>query len=117
MECDILGAVVPYAARIMSHTSVVRSGQWSKDWRRYDELFNEEHMMIKSGRHVCERCHQEYEWRARRLENGERIRGLFEGFGNINIATAEIVNGTYVIVGRCPNCGHHSLKNLYECEQ
>lgn len=74
-------------------------------------------MMIKSGRHVCERCHQEYEWRARRLENGERIRGSFEGFVNINIATAEIVNGTYVIVGRCPNCGHHSLKNLYECEK
>lgn len=44
-------------------------------------------------KNACERCHQEYEWQARRLENGERIRGSFEGFGNINIATAEIVNG------------------------
>ncbi len=45
--------------------------------------------MIKSGRHVCERCHQEYEWQARRLENGEGVKGSFEGFGNINVATAD----------------------------
>ena len=53
--------------------------------------------MIKSGKHVCERCHQEYEWQARRLENGEGVKGSFEGFGNINIATADKVNGTYTI--------------------
>lgn len=72
---------------------MVSSRQRSYGRRRCDEQFNEEHMMIKSGRYACERCHQEYEWQARRLENGERIRGSFEGFGNINIATAEIVNG------------------------
>lgn len=53
-------------------------------------------MMIKSGRYACERCHQEYEWQARWLENGERIRGSFEGFGNINIATAEISKWRYL---------------------
>ena len=73
--------------------------------------------MIKSGRHVCERCRQEYEWQARRLENSNGVCGFSSDIGNINIATADKVNGTYVIVGRCPNCGHHSLKNLYECEQ
>ena len=47
--------------------------------------------MIKTGRHVCGRCHREYEWRARRLENREGVKGSFEGFGNINIATADKV--------------------------
>ena len=35
----------------------------------------------------------------------------------VYVVTADKVNGTYVIVGKCPYCGHHSLKNLYECEQ
>ena len=74
-------------------------------------------MMIKSGRHVCERCHQEYEWQARRLENSNGACGFLSDIGIINIVTADIINGKYIIVGRCPHCGHHSLKNLYECEQ
>ena len=73
--------------------------------------------MIKSGRHVCERCRQEYEWQTRRLVNSNGACGFLSDIGNINIATADKVNGTYVIVGKCPHCGHHSLKNLYECEQ
>ena len=118
--CDILGAVAPSLRCSINNHTPLRGEQQATiyyDRRRCDELLNEEHTMIKSERYVCERCHQEYEWQARRLENGEGVKGSFEGFGNINVATADKVNGTYVIVGRCPHCGHHSLKNLYECEQ
>mgnify|MGYP000581488843 FL=1 len=71
-------------------------------------------MIELKGEHICERCGQKYSWVARRLEKHETVFGRLEDWNSLHISSFDITPYGYSIIGVCPNCGQHSLKNLAE---
>ena len=69
-------------------------------------------MIELNGKHICEKCGQEYSWIARKVEKGEVVVGIWDGIHSKNVCTFDVTPYGYIVVGLCPCCGQHSFGNL-----
>ena len=71
-------------------------------------------MIEVKGKHICERCGQEYLWIARKVEKGNVVVGRWDDINSKNVSSFDVTPYGYNVIGMCPNCGQHSLRNLAE---
>lgn len=71
-------------------------------------------MLKFDGKHICEKCGQEYSWRVRKFENGEFSFGSMDEMQSKNVRSFDVTPHGYFVVGLCPYCLEPSFANLAE---
>ena len=73
-------------------------------------------MIERKGTHICERCGKQYEWIARKLEQGLIYYGRIDAIKSINIYFFDVIGKRLIATSRCPFCRAKQIKNLVDEE-